>query len=167
VYILGALVFYIVAILADRTQRRAPFMIFCGLFTMAGYAVLLGSTTPGVLYFACFLVMGGAYVMPGLNITWLNANTTPHYKRATAVGLNQTIGNMGGIIAGQIYLARESPHYVTGQAVSLVGIGLSWCGTLVMWWILSRKNSEKERKLQAGVADTGRGDESLYFRYNL
>lgn len=140
-------------------------MLFFGLFTLAGYSILLASSTPAVLYFACFLVTFGGYVLLGLNIVWINGNTTPHYKRATAIALNQTIGNMGGIIAGQIYLARESPRYVTGQAVSLASCGIAWCGVWVMLYVIRRKNAEKEEKILAGVVDTGKGDSSIHFKY--
>ncbi|KAH8810763.1 high-affinity nicotinic acid transporter-like protein [Xylogone sp. PMI_703] len=165
VYVLGAISSFAIAYLSDRYQRRSPFMLFFGLFTLTGYSILLGSTTPGVLYFACFMVTFGGYVLLGLNIVWINGNTTPHYKRATAIAMNQTIGNMGGIIAGQIYLARESPRYITGQAVSLTACGIAWCGVWVMLYFLKRKNTEKERKIQEGAIDTGKGDESIYFKY--
>lgn len=81
--------------------------------------------------------------------------------------MNQTIGNLGGVIAGQIYLSREKPYYKTGHAVSLAGWGLSWSLTMLMWWILKRKNDQKSKKLSEGEDDNGRGDDSLHFKYLL
>ncbi|XXH01588.1 orotate phosphoribosyltransferase [Hypoxylon texense] len=166
-YVLGAAVYFGVATVSDKIKRRGPFILLAGLFIMAGYSVLLGSTTPGVRYFACFLVLFGAPIIPGLNLTWLNTNMSPHYKRATAIGINQTIGNSGGVIAGQIYLNRESPGYKTGHSVSLTACGLTWVCTWIMMWILSKRNAEKDRKAQEGALDDGRGDHAVSFRYQL
>jgi len=165
VYVCGAVSSFAIAYLSDRYQRRSPFMLFFGLFTLAGYAILLGSKTSGVLYFACFMVTFGGYVLLGLNIVWINGNTGPHYKRATAIGMNQTLGNIGGIIAGQIYLSKEAPYYVTGQAVSLVACGLAWCGVFVMLFYLRKINAQKEKLVQEGAIDTKKGDQSIHFRY--
>jgi hypothetical protein len=38
----------------------------------------------------------GLYITPGLNVTWIGNNTQGHFKRSTAVGLNQLIGNSAG-----------------------------------------------------------------------
>jgi hypothetical protein len=133
-------------------------MLFFGLFTLAGYSILLASKTASVLYFACFIVTFGGYVLLGPNIVWINVNTGPHYKRATAIAMNQTIGDIGGIFAGQIYLTKEAPHYITGQAVSLTACGLAWCGVWVMWYYLRRINGRREKKVQGGAVDIGKGD---------
>jgi MFS family permease len=167
IYIFGGIGFFSAAYFSDRTEQRAPFMLAYGLVTLTGYAILLGSKTPGVLYFACYLVLFGNYVFPGLNLIWINGNTAPHYKRATAIALNQTIGNIGGVIAGQIYLARERPYYKTGQSVSLTGCGLAWCGVLLLRWIFARENARRDKLVRDGAVDTGNGDRSIYFRYRL
>ncbi len=166
-YLLGASMYFVAATFSDKVKRRGPFILGAGLFIMTGYAILLGSHTPGVRYFACYLVLFGAPIIPGLNLSWLNTNMAPHYKRAAAIGLQQTIGNSGGVIAGQIYLSRESPGYKTGNAVSLTACGLTWCGTWVMMWILRRRNAEKDRKIAEGITDNGKGDHSVNFKYQL
>ncbi|KAI1616441.1 high-affinity nicotinic acid transporter-like protein [Exophiala viscosa] len=166
-YLLGTIAYFTCATLSDKTKRRGPFMLFAGIFIMTGYAVLLGSHKPHVRYFACFLVLFGAPIVPGLNLTWLNTNMAPHYKRATAIGINQTIGNSGGVIAGQIFLTGESPYYKTGMAVSLTAVGLTWCSTWVMMWILRKRNAEKDRKIAEGFTDDGKGDMAVHFKYQL
>ncbi|KAH8879473.1 MFS general substrate transporter [Thozetella sp. PMI_491] len=116
IYITGVFGALAAGYLADRYQARAPILLTFSLTVVAGYAVLLGTHNPAANYFACFLIVVTSYVYPGLNLTWLSGNTAPHYKRATAIAMNQTIGNLGGVIAGQIYLAREAPYYRTGHA---------------------------------------------------
>ncbi|OCT54545.1 putative nicotinic acid plasma membrane transporter protein [Cladophialophora carrionii] len=129
VYLFATVMVFFFAGLADRTQRRAPIMLFFSLFTIAGYAILLSWETPaGVKYFACFLSVGFGNVLLLLNIAWLNGNIGPRYKRATALTFNQTIHNIGSIIGGQIILDRESPRYRTGQAIAIscCGLGCIW-----------------------------------------
>ena len=166
-YITGAIGVFTAGWLADRYQRRAPILLSFSLSVIIGYAILLGTHNAGVNYYGCFMVVFASYVFPGLNLTWLNGNTAPHYKRATAIAMNQTIANIGGIIAGQIYITAESPLYTTGHAVSLTGVGLAWCGTWVMWWVLKKRNEVKERRLAEAEVDSGRGDDSLEFKYQI
>ena len=49
----------------------------------------------GLKYFATFLIAVAVYNGPGMNLTWLNVNVAPHYRRATAIGFQQTLGNTG------------------------------------------------------------------------
>jgi len=169
VYIWGALVYTCVAFFAERFRHRAFYMLFFGCFTMAGYIILICSKTIGVLYFAVFMCTTGMYVIGGLNMTWLAGNTAGMYKRATAIGMNQCIGNSGGTIAGQIYMASDAPRYVKGNAISLGCYGWAMFWTCAMYLTLRRRNAEKARRLAAGEEDHDEnlGDASLHFKYYL
>jgi MFS family permease len=103
VYVAGGLSFLAFAFISDRLTIRAPFVLFANMFGIVGYILLLTKTSDGVKFFATFLCAIAVYNGPGLNLTWLNVNVAPHYRRATAIGLQQTIGNTAGIVAGQIY----------------------------------------------------------------
>lgn len=134
---------------------------------MVGYILLLTVNTNGVRYFATFLCVSAVYVGPGLNLAWLNANTAPHYKRATALGMQQSLGNSAGIVAGQIY--RTAP-YVLGHGFSLGALCLSEIMIFLLIIYLKRQNAIKQKVLNGLVEDTngGRvGDASLDFIYHL
>jgi MFS family permease len=92
--------FLFVSWLSDRYGRRAAFMIPSCLLTAVGYAVNLGTpvTNRGVLYFSTFLIAPGIYIILGLNCTWLLNTHAGYYKRATAVGMNQSVGNSAGVV---------------------------------------------------------------------
>ncbi|CAK7205510.1 hypothetical protein SEUCBS139899_008286 [Sporothrix eucalyptigena] len=81
--------------------------------------------------------------------------------------MNQIVGNIGGIISGQIYLTHESPRYKTGQATVLSCCLASWVCTWLQLWLLSKKNKDKARKVVVSEVDTGVGDESIHFKYQL
>jgi hypothetical protein len=70
------------------------------LVTATGYAIYLGvpSGLRGVLYFSTFLIAPGVYIIVGLNVSWLLNSHAPYYKRAMAIGMNQSIGNSAGVV---------------------------------------------------------------------
>lgn len=63
---------------------------------LIGYIILATVESVGGRYFSLYLVAGGLYIIPGLNVTWISNNTAGHYKRSTALGVNQLIGNSSG-----------------------------------------------------------------------
>lgn len=104
VYLFGAIVFLTAARISDRFQIRGPVVFAANIFGIVGYIILLTVPTSGVKYFATYLCAVAVYVGPGLNLTWLNVNVAPHYRRATAIGFQQSMGNSAGIVAGQVRL---------------------------------------------------------------
>jgi len=48
---------------------------------------------------SCFLIAAGLYILVGLPLAWLPNNSPRYGKRATANGLQLTIGNASGIMA--------------------------------------------------------------------
>ena len=107
----GGCTFIVVAWFSDKYQMRSPFIVMGMSLNLIGrshwgqhhwYAehpgYILLATIPAVggRYFALFVVAMGLYITPGLNVTWIGNNTQGHFKRSTAVGLNQLIGNSAG-----------------------------------------------------------------------
>lgn len=140
IYLLGATTYFLAASLADRFPKKTLYMILlASVPILIGYIILLTDHRPPVKYMATFLLSTGGYIVPGLNITWLCSIDSPRYKRAVAIGLNQTLGNIGGVIAGQIYRDQDSPDYIIGHAVSLAS--LLFAASLISLIILLRKSN--------------------------
>lgn len=118
VYIVGGLCFLGFAFVSDRLRIRGPFVAFANIFGIVGYILILCDTSDGVKFFATFLCAIAVYNGPGLNMTWLNVNVAPHYRRATAVGFQQTIGNCAGIVAGQ-----SKWHRILKNALNVLTFG--------------------------------------------
>ncbi len=119
-----------------------------------------------VKYFATFLEAIAVFTGPCLNLTWLNVNMTPHYRRATAIGLQQTMGNSAGIVAGQIY--RSAPYHL-GNSFSLGALVAAECLILGHAWYL-KSCMDKKLKIAAGEMEDNRrvrnGDWDLDFKYH-
>lgn len=83
--------------------------------------------------------------MLGLNYVWMLNSHAGYYKRATAIGINLTMGNCAGLVIGQIFKTKNAEgRYVTGISTSL-GCSLG-CAILIvcMWTYLRRQNRIRE-----------------------
>lgn len=109
VYIWASVVYITISFFSDRIQRRAIFMVPMALVTAAGYSMMLGVSmhSTGVLYFATFVTATGIYCVVGLNVTWVSNSNAGYYKRAAAIGLQQTIGNSAGIMVSNPLFMKD------------------------------------------------------------
>lgn len=187
VYIWATIIFIAVAVCADRFSKFASvshrichcqtptlveqanvmqFIFAVNIFGMIGYALLLGVTDTAVKYFATFLIAIPTFTAVGLNLAWLNVNVAPQYRRALEIGLQQTIGNCAGIVAGQVY--RTSP-YVLGNAFSLGSLVVSQVVVVGHGLYLRRQNRLKGEIERGEKEDTRRihtGDGAVDFKYH-
>ncbi|KAI2625670.1 MFS general substrate transporter [Hypoxylon sp. NC1633] len=134
VFFWGAIFYATCGYLSDRFSRRFLACVICAPLGMVGYSMLLGgqNLAVGVKYFACFLIATCVWTMGGANIAWLSTNTAPDGKRAASLGLAFSVGNLGGIISGQIYPQPMAPAYTLGHAWSLGAVCIAFC----LWWVL-------------------------------
>ncbi|KAL6866847.1 MFS general substrate transporter [Trichoderma novae-zelandiae] len=167
VYIFGGLCFLAVAFVSDRTCIRGPFLWLSNIPGIVGYILILAPTSNAVKFLGTFFCAASTYCGPGLNLTWLNVNVAPHYRRATAIGVQLSMGNTAGVVAGQIY--RQSP-YVLGNAFSVGALGLAQLIIAAKWFYLRSQNEEKERIASGQVEDKRKvqsGDRAADFKYHL
>lgn len=100
VYAVGAISYMASARFSDWTQLRGPVVVGMTCFSVTGYALLISPLGSGGHYAGCFLVALGLYVAVGIPLAWLPTNNPRYGKRTTATGLQLTIGNTSGIMAG-------------------------------------------------------------------
>ncbi|KAG0678875.1 hypothetical protein C6P40_000977 [Pichia californica] len=167
VYLLAGIIFLIAAEISDRKKIRGPIIAFTNIFGITGYILLLAVKNNAVKYFACYLICFSIYTGTGINESWLASNTSPRFKRYTAIGLNQTLGNVSGAISPQVY--RKSPDYVLGHAFTLGCLIVSSICSLICSWLLHKRNLHNEKVMETGVDDRNRkrdyGDDSPEFRF--
>lgn len=167
VYLFGGLCFLAFAYISDRTCIRGPLLFLANIPGIIGYILILCPTGNGVKFFGTFLCAVAVYNGPGLNLTWLNVNVAPHYRRATAIGVQLSMGNSAGIVAGQIY--RTAP-YVLGNSFSVGALGAVQLIIIAKWFYLRHCNSQKEKIANGQMEDTRKiqsGDRAADFKYHL
>lgn len=83
-----------------------------------------------------------------------------------------SIGNLGGAVGTNIFLAREAPYYWTGYGVSLGVVVLSLVTAIFMRWKLQRINAAREALTSEEISSRHTeqelatlGDDSPLFRY--
>ncbi|KAJ5873034.1 uncharacterized protein N7529_005387 [Penicillium soppii] len=165
VYIWAAIVFIAIAFCSDRYSKFASYIFTANIFGIIGYILLLTVKNTAVQYFATFLIGITTYTSVGLNVAWLNVNIAPQYRRALEIGLQQTMGNCAGIVAGQVY--RKSP-YVLGNSFSLGSLVVAQCAVAGFGFYLRRENKIKDQIASGEIEETRRvrtGDGEVDFKY--
>ena len=104
-------------------------------------------------------------------MTWLANNTAPHTRRATAVAVVSTVGELGGILS--IWLLgflSPAPNYasatITFIAMSIGMVVLSTANLAYLWRQNRLKAMERQRMKKAEEPE-GLGDRSAWFIYSL
>ncbi|PCD27071.1 hypothetical protein AU210_013486 [Fusarium oxysporum f. sp. radicis-cucumerinum] len=171
VYIVATIGCLSAAYLADRLRHRYGFTMFGVVMTSIGYILLLlqHQVPTAARYFALFLLVTGGYITQPVVLGWLSNTMGGHYKRSIASAAQVGFGNLGGIVASNVYLTREAPEYWTGLGVSL---GMVWiCGVscTAFYFLAIRENKKRDRgerdhRLQGADADN-LGDDHPHWRY--
>lgn len=165
VYFLGGVSFFIAATIGDKWGFRGTCVLVLDTFAVIGYALLVGAENNAIKYFACYLIAIPLYCGPGLNETWIVNNTAPHFRRATALGISQAVGNVAGVVAPQVY--RSAP-YMLGHWSSLTSALISM-SLIAIQIIFFKFQNRKKDQIARGEREDDRktiiGEDNLDFRY--
>ncbi len=150
IYIVGTSTCLITAFLTDRLRHRYAFAMLGVVISSIGYIILLAqhSAPVNVRYFSVYLIVAGGYITQPITLVWLSNNMGGHYKRSINAAMQVGFGNVGGIIASNIYITDQKPTYPVGYGVSL---GLMWvsglaCTVLFIGMRLENKKREQGKR---------------------
>ncbi|KAF7905336.1 uncharacterized protein EAF01_005857 [Botrytis porri] len=147
IYCVAATTCLVIAYLTDHLQHRFGFTIAGVVVGIIGYVILLcqSHVTTGVKYMACFFITTGGYMTQPVTWAWVANNMAGHYKRSISTALQIGVGNIGGIVASNIFITNQAPEYPVGYGVSL-GM-LVMCGIMctVFFFGLKRENGIRDR----------------------
>jgi hypothetical protein len=169
-YAVATILTVVVAVLAEKTHKRAPFIIASSSFAIVGYIILLTAPTskPGVSYLGTIFAAAGIYPSTAIVLSWPAANVSGQSKRATATAMTITIGNLGAVLGTQLYRPNTSPRWHLGHGFAL---GYLCCNILVvnvLWACLRKENAKKrEREANGEVGDEGpvKSDEDVRWTF--
>lgn len=92
-------------------------------------------------------------------LSWFTNNIGGHTKRGVATAIIISIGNVGGIIGGQMYRDDDRPKYARGNSIAM---GLM-CGvvavSLLFKWSLNRENARRENLTEEQFAEEAKGED--------
>jgi len=181
IYVFAAILTIIFAWASDLTRKRSPYIIAGYSIAVCGFIAQLAIPKPrypGITYGFLFPVAGGLYCPFTCLVSWIGNSLAPSSKRAVGMALLISVGNMGGIMGSNIYLAREAPKYQTGFSASLAMCCLAILMTLVLRWAYAKENRKRdeliaehgEEAIRARYSDEELlllGDKSPFYRYTL
>lgn len=186
IWIVAAVVCFLTAVLSDKTKHRYGYMMFGIVFASIGYTILLcqgplkdpqthkaAGLHVKVRYMAVYFVTTGVYMVQPFAIVWVANNLGGHYKRAIGLAFMVGFGNIGGIIASNIFVQAQAPRFFVGYGVSL-GM-LIFCG--IMSTVFAAGLVMENKKRQRGERDDrlslpedvlgNMGDDDPRFRFSL
>lgn len=171
IYIVATISCLAAAYLADRMRHRYSFTVFGVAVAAIGYVVLLCQkrVPTGGRYASLFLLAAGGYINHPVVVGWLSNTMSGHYKRSTAPAIQVGFGNLGGIIASNVFLEREAPQYWSGLGTGLgmlmvCGVSCTLLYNLAIGENRKRDRGERDYRLQA--PDAGNlGDDHPNWRY--
>ncbi|KAJ7672731.1 major facilitator superfamily domain-containing protein [Mycena rosella] len=174
---------------SSRYNARAPFIIGSAFVAIIGYIILITGPTAGAQYVGVHFAAAGVYTGNALLLSWPGENVSAQTKRAVAVALQITVGDIGAI-AGWIFLTLpRSILYIQTQYLAclftgrthIIAIGYLLFAAAVatyLWVWMARENKRRDllvandgkgRDLDAGEEDRVQqerlGDRSVFYRY--
>lgn len=181
IYVFSLVLVIIFAWASDHYEQRTPFIMAGFALSSVGLIAELAIPHPrmtGLSYFFLYLVAGGLFAPFMCVVALISNNLAPSSKRAVALAVLISVGNLGGICGSNIFLAKQLPRYQAGYGTCL---GISLAGIVAAYVLrvaYGRENKRRDELVASQSAEQLRGqyteqelldlgDRSVFFRYTL
>ncbi|KAL2427972.1 putative transporter [Exophiala dermatitidis] len=175
IYFLGVISTIFFSVLADRHRTRWPFIVAPFSMALIGCIGLLAvphPRLPGLTYAFLFTIPAGVYPPLIGCLSWVGNNLAPTWKRAIGMALLISIGNLGGAIGSNIFIAKQAPHYWLGYGIATGIVTAAIASTFVLRVAYSMLNKKRdlmnEEEIRAKYSEDellDLGDKSPLYRY--
>lgn len=160
---------------SSKYNVRAPFIIGAAIVSIIGYILLIACTSPGLQYFGVHLAAAGVYTGNSLLLSWPGENVSGQAKRAVAVALQISVGDIGAIAGCLIYRPTLSSHlYRTPNLIAIGYLLFAIMMTTYLCVVMSVENRRRDGLLSKGEAKEETeeesirlGDRSVRYRYRI
>jgi MFS family permease len=152
-YIVTTIVSLLISHHSDKGPSRSTHIIIPISVALLGFLVNLSTTNPRTRYGSLFLILGGLYGSYNVALAWISSTLpAPASKRAAALALINTIGNLAQIYAPYLYLKKNGPRYVDAMLANAGFCLMCICATFVLRRLLMTENDvldmeEREREV--------------------
>jgi len=175
VYVLGVISTIFFSVLADKHQKRWPYIVIPFSIGLIGFIGLLATPVkkyPGLTYAFLFFIPAGVYPPLICCLSWVGNNLAPSWKRAVGMAILISIGNMGGAVGSNIFLAAEKPRYWLGYGMGAGMVSAAIICTFILKASYEKINRERDamdsNEIRARYTDEQlieMGDKSPLYRY--
>nr|VWO94072.1 Uncharacterized protein [Ganoderma boninense] len=172
---------FVIVLIAGWTTDRygGLFAHFVGAIVVVVVALVVLMTVESlVVRYVMFFFVMFMFIPVSVCWTWLGSNVAGATKRAAALGVVFSLGNIGGAVSGQIYRAEWAPRYVQGHAINVACYAIALVAGAALWWSYKTDNERRDRAAHETVKRTREhdllgedlgdlGDRHPSFRYYL
>ncbi|KUJ22567.1 major facilitator superfamily transporter [Mollisia scopiformis] len=185
-YVFATLIALLISRSSDKHSERAFHIIVPIFFGMAGFIIVAATEVLGARYLGLFLGLAGVYGSYNVALAWISSTLPrPVEKRAAAIAIVNTVGNIAQIYSPYMYPSSDGPRYLSAMIANAIFCLACIVTTLFLRWCLMRENvklevlevrdavgqeGEKEVEAMEEIVDVGRGGEVVLrrgFRYVL
>jgi len=173
-YVVGCIATITGGALADRSQKRGPYMMFFCVVALAGFIMLISTKNPHVQYAGTFFIVSGIYPNVPMGVAWNGNNIGGATKRAVGIAMHVGFGNLGGVISGFSFRSKDAPRYFSGHGLLIGMVSMSLTLIFVMHMYLKRENARRDenrnqpsQKFNRERPEHEKGDYASFFRYTL
>ncbi|CAK7234361.1 hypothetical protein SCUCBS95973_008909 [Sporothrix curviconia] len=143
-YLFSMIWTYAVAIFADRSHLRMPWMILNSAITLTGLLLTAYHHNNAVRYFGVFLGVSGCNANLPTIIAFQPNNVRSNSRRSVGSGVQMLFAALGGIYASCTFMNREYPTYRTGVWCAVATQFLLILLVALMWWYFTRCDKEAD-----------------------
>ncbi|KAG6854666.1 hypothetical protein C0991_003314 [Blastosporella zonata] len=177
---LAALSIAVTVWFSSRANLRAPFIVGAAVVAIIGYVILITTSTPGAQYVGVHFAAAGVYTGNALLLSWPGENVSSQTKRAVAVAMQITIGDIGAIAGVLIYRSSLSAHlFRTPHAIAIGYLVFAIIVAISLATWLKKENARRDQvvseekeaefytptQLKAKAQGYYLGDRDLHYRY--
>ncbi|CAK7209425.1 hypothetical protein SBRCBS47491_000437 [Sporothrix bragantina] len=143
-YLFSMIWTYAVAIFADRSHLRMPWMVLNSAITLTGLLLTAYHHNNAVRYFGVFLGVSGCNANLPTIIAFQSNNVRSNSRRSVGSGVQMLFAALGGIYASCTFMNREYPTYRTGVWCAVATQFLLIILVALMWWYFTRCNKKAD-----------------------
>ncbi|KAH8888524.1 major facilitator superfamily transporter [Thozetella sp. PMI_491] len=146
---------------SDKTSKRSPHMVYPSIVAIVGIVITLATTNTAARYFSLFLMLPGTYGCFQISNAWMaNIAARPQKKRAIALAMNNSIGNLALVWTPYLYPDSAGPQYTTAWSVNLALTVVTILSSLGLSYVLRRDNKKLDELDASGYTlEEGASDE--------
>jgi len=98
-----------------------------------------------------------------MGVAWNGNNIGGATKRAVGIAMHVGFGNLGGVIAGFSFRAKDAPRYLSGHGLLIGTVTMSLVLSLFMTIYLRMENAKRDQAMKAqGLSLESYTDEMRY-----
>jgi FtsH-binding integral membrane protein len=94
-----------VGIFSDKKRVRGPIIVTWLLIAIVGFSLAISTKSPAPGYTAACLAATGVFPMTAVLFAWIAGNTPDDLKRGAVIAFVMMIGNVGGWVQTQLFIA--------------------------------------------------------------